>query len=138
MHMQPYNTINPSQKANLTRWVAALRGGEYTQSVGCLHYSEEYDKDQRERGLPMRDGAVVGGYCCLGVAEKVLLGDVLNPSRATLSRRSKEAFGLTDNDCKSLIALNDIRRASFSQIAQWVEKNVLTRPLWTPEPEVAA
>lgn len=44
--------ITPEQKSNREKWIQALESGEYQQTRGVLH-----------------DGV---GYCCLGVACKVL------------------------------------------------------------------
>lgn len=49
---------------NLTRWVEALRSGEYKQSIGSLCQNEMTE-----------EGVQYTGYCCLGVAEMLRLDD---------------------------------------------------------------
>ena len=53
--------MTPEQDENVKKWLAALRSGEYNQATGSLiKVSGEGDE------------LVCKGYCCLGVAGKVL------------------------------------------------------------------
>lgn len=120
------------------KWVAALRSGEYAQCEGRM--SREV----------MLDGYQTTGYCCLGVLEKITIGQVI--SDGTPSAESANAIGIvfafkdaTEPDgtnnygevCGShfsvsrqgeevmLTNLND-NGTSFSEIADLIEENVET------------
>jgi hypothetical protein len=100
------------------RWIKALRSGKYKQTTGRLRTHE-------------------GGWCCLGV-----LCDVFDNTRWTdkLIYRSREDSG--DDRCGSipedairaiqfpdaqqyvLQQMNDIKRNTFDEIADYVEENL--------------
>lgn len=92
-----------------TKWVVALRSGEYKQGIGTLY------------------NAVNNTYCCLGVLGKVMgLKEVELGTTALLwGLNTKEHFcspllGLTETD---LATMND-HGSSFSDIADHIEKTL--------------
>lgn len=109
---------------NQTRWVEALRSGEYKQG----------------RGVLCRDGK----YCCLGVAAEIFKTDdiCIRPSRDDLDELVYDgniaqapdyviealglwnAYGVTAGSGEtSLTFLNDAKGLSFRQIAETIETN---------------
>lgn len=94
------------------KWVAALRSGKYKQGMGALYKR--------------------GAYCCLGVAECVVLG-YPKSGDSSLSSSATTALGLNSNEggfttpvdgegtYQCLISLNDEARWSFEKIADFIE-----------------
>jgi hypothetical protein len=92
------------KKAMVRKWVKALRSGKYKKARGGLK--------------------VEGGYCCLGVLNKVCgLGD--SGHRPCLSIPVSEKIGLGVNEQCHLIEMNDGKR-SFNYIANYLERKFLT------------
>jgi len=103
-----------------TRWVAALRSGEYKQGNGTLRML--YD-----------DG---NHYCCLGVAikmngvdDKNIFGGYPNiESNAEILAAVPLELLMGSTGDGSLgaecVDLNDIENKSFPEIADWLEQNV--------------
>lgn len=103
-----------------TKWVEALRSGKYTQARRTLRGATE-------------------GFCCLGV-----LCDVYDPTQWEFHKHDidpfwgykkfepkiyaniENLFGEGNNIGKNskLIDMNDNFSYSFSEIADWVEKNI--------------
>jgi len=102
-----------------TKWLKALRSGEYTQIVNTLYVNEI-----------MELGKVTGGegYCCVGVAG-VCLG--IDKSKLTNHTHLLKSWceSIPDEMVGSskltvvLIDLNDNKYMTFPQIADWVEEN---------------
>jgi hypothetical protein len=99
------------------RWVKALRSGEYKQGTGTL-------------------GNAKDGYCCIGVAcriagapDEALVGEnVIDHNKIWGAKYDlpKEITGRSDRNelvCK-LTNANDIQHLNFSQIADFIEKEV--------------
>lgn len=125
-------TPEPMNPALKTKWLKALRSGKYAQGLGAL---------KKELG----DGAF--NYCCLGV-----LGDVMETEGLCRSRKNakdedhsyqlvgtkhpdswhdcmpsqemEDAAGLSLDVAGQLAEMNDSKRMSFAQIADWVEENL--------------
>lgn len=106
-----------------TKWVAALRSGEYRQGREFLKH--------------------LNNWCCIGVAASIC-GVVNFSCRAALSNTARvldnSAFGLLDDQLAlipkelkgdvqinrlvwNLVNLNDGQGASFTEIANWIESN---------------
>lgn len=115
----------------LDLWLAALRSGEYTQTVGKLR----------------RTHTGYEGFCCLGVLcdlarkdggedwkdEKYCPGQWYYKNRGgRLPGPIASYISLTSDDRGLLIRFNDADRKTFSQIADYIEKNFRPR-LVTPE-----
>lgn len=104
----------PFVERNLKKWVAALRSGKYTQTTGQLSRR--------------------GSFCCLGVACEVF--------GATFTERGDRAsykdgdteyaddympplladeLGLSEDDQKRFVRMNDSEKYSFSAIADFIE-----------------
>lgn len=117
--------MNPEIKAN---WLAALRSGKYRQGTHrlrtkCIKSNEE-------------------SFCCLGVLVDIAwpnewkyicntygLKDIWSNTdefffEASLSPTKLNEAKLTKEQQSELVALNDIRRASFAEIADYIEKNL--------------
>lgn len=97
-------------------WVEALRSGEYVQGRNAL--------DRRER------------QCCLGVLCDIAdlpwsrhfrgrvyydIDPVLGGSTGGLPHNFRERVGISIPQEEQLIALNDQAKASFEEIADWIE-----------------
>lgn len=95
-----------------TRWVEALRSGEYTQTRGAF-----------ERHHIRDDGSLFFTYCALGVLGKLADG-FLAPT----------AFVFSLGDMANRIATkNDLQGYTFKQLADWIEANV---PCEVPELQI--
>lgn len=91
-------------KDQIRQWIADLRSGEFAQAREVLYREADTAYDE--------------GYCCLGVLAKRL---------GTL-KRVKDDVVLHKNILgreSELITLNDEKRFSFPQIADWIEKEIL-------------
>jgi hypothetical protein len=108
--------LGPLQK----QWIAALRSGEYQQGIKCLKKDKYVEETLNE---------VCYTYCCLGVANEVL--ELKEFSSEYLFNTYKK-LGLYDH-CGSiapfisiygsLTEMNDSCEYTFSQIADFIEKN---------------
>jgi hypothetical protein len=90
------------------RWVKALRGGEYKQGRRAL---KTYMPDK------------TCAYCCLGVLLMIERGNCWDTPGDPYAYVSRKYFKDHDNPIKTLIELNDDKRAGFSQIADYIEAN---------------
>ncbi len=108
-------------------WLEALRSGVYQQSTSALYYAgSEIDHS---------------GYCCLGVLCDVTGNGYFDPhapdSRSwglptgnsngmalTLPHELREEFGIEAGADDMLAELNDGRRLTFAQIADWIEASL--------------
>lgn len=98
------------------KWLAALRSGKYKQTNGTL-----------KKSLPNKKV----GYCCIGVACKILNVDFKKLHRVTTScpllKKNDQRIleeknvGLTVDECRHLSSMNDFGE-SFAQIADYIEK----------------
>lgn len=116
-----------ANKANLRKWVAALRSGAFKQGVGSMK-------------LETPTGPV---YCCLGVAQEIALRSghlpktevPWGPTSALEPSILQEFYGLSDGSefmvdagnvldktNTHLALLNDVAGWDFNQIADAVEK----------------
>lgn len=101
-----------------TKWLVALRSGEYRQAQGYLYNPES------------------GGYCCLGVAEAVCgtpISDlegisVIANSHAgscMIPSQVRTPVELHDPELQGKLAcMNDGGSMSFLDIANWIEQNI--------------
>lgn len=105
------------------RWVYALRSGVYPQTHGRL---------RRVKPSSFGEVEVQPGFCCLGV-----LCDLYDPDRwvnhdgevmmwhdsyTKPAPEMMEELGLTWEDEQELIGMNDEKKMTFDQIADWIEK----------------
>lgn len=105
-----------------TRWLQALRSGQYKQAYGTLK----------------RTTAEGSSFCCLGVLCDVIKEDLkIDWQPSTTYPNSKSFDGnttiLTSGICQycqlepdytnHVITMNDNERASFEQIADYIEAN---------------
>ena len=123
--------MSTSKSTLRKQWIAKLRELEmqFLQGHGALKRQQ-------------RDGHFY--YCCLGVAKDFILPSTLEPQEGdgklygyksksshgdlinhtgSLSRQDLELLELTAADQEHLIDMNDTRRMSFSEIANWLEHN---------------
>ena len=111
-----------TKSENLRAWIAALRSGKYAQGQAYLRCG--------------------GNYCCLGVAYDLSEGAKWVPSREEdadgvfetldgfvggLVEQTRAQFGLTEEDALALVLMNDSERIPFTQIADYIETNILPR-----------
>ena len=97
-------------KAEAKQWLTALRSGKFRQGLGQLkrEYYNEYQ------------------YCCLGVLCEVI--SYKNGSSGTIGHHvdGDPIYQLlTGDEQGSLIDLNDTDQASFTQIADYIEAEIL-------------
>lgn len=115
MTMIEYGLVEPADATisytEMVEWIAALRSGSYEQGQRRLR---SYTQD----GSPL--------YCCLGVLE-VLSPDNLDPyaEEKLMSQNDERSAKLPDFTQGYLAVMNDLRGFSFSQIADWIEANLL-------------
>lgn len=124
------------KKEDLDKWLTALRSGEYKQGYGSL-------QDQN------------GGYCCLGVLQMALDGEVERTSRfvpgnykpanacpSAAWAAQKGIYDLSDSAAESVLRFsafnpiimhnlraapaNDCRQYNFCQIADMIEASAET------------
>lgn len=115
------------------RWTDALRSGEFVQGFECL----------RQEAAPGHDR-----YCCLGVyaevsgipsslitflsgrrAYKYVFPSSTDPSGETEELAAIPPFwgrlhGISEDDVRHLIRMNDVEDWSFDQIAEWIDTNL--------------
>ena len=103
------------------RWLKALRSGKYKQGRELLAFRA--DKEEKY------------GYCCLGVLADIVAKDEWRVSRTihgtalTLQDSAcylveKYRYGLTDENMRTLVYMNDTEWKDFKEIADWIEINV--------------
>lgn len=102
-----------------TKWLKALRSGEYKQGHYFLVSTPTYEEKEKK-------------YCCLGVACNMLGAFKKNstrrynyiPARMMKSYKvPKQLIG--DNPLTNKLAtMNDSNGYSFKRIANWIEKNL--------------
>lgn len=112
--------MKPELKA---KWVAALRSGKYEQVQGQLRYT----KDGKH------------SYCCLGVlcdvsgegtwdrtSYDIDTEDIegITSLDGQLDGLGQRMFGITAPQEETLIAMNDEHKASFAEIADYIEANL--------------
>lgn len=110
---------------NIQKWLEALESGEYKQTVGTLHNKTD------------------GGFCCLGVAAKVvcnlnpqifgveeddvdkdLSGEVyLHEGDADDYNLVKSYLGLNSNQYNCVIEMND-SGSTFKDIADYIREEI--------------
>lgn len=102
------------------KWIDALRSGNYKQN-----YKLANDSYGREINDPRPVGVDVEARCCLNTGAHAILGDRAN-NMGTL-----DCFRLLiGNEIDKadifirLIEMNDIDKSSFSEIADYIEKNL--------------
>lgn len=125
--------LTDHQKANIQKWVDALRSGKYSQTGAALKYVTSSGPS----------------YCCLGVLADVFIAPKWLDSANTESQRTgprhfklestggpfsnswfgrlpgewfEGLTGLSDNDQDKLIAMNDRQNKSFNDIADQLEE----------------
>jgi hypothetical protein len=108
-----------------TKWVEALRSGEYKQGVAWLR-----DEDNR--------------FCCMGVLADVLGCKWVKKSKNCFELESSSAAMINSGDLPEevfavltsktddhkvhvfhfLVEMNDLQRKSFTEIADWIDNNL--------------
>lgn len=86
------------------RLVAALRSGDYKQARHSLRVGD--------------------AYCCIGVQCRLRGIDI--PNHAAM-RNVYDESGIAFDDRGAMILMNDNKRLSFVEIADWVEKHLTVK-----------
>jgi hypothetical protein len=103
------------------KWLKSLRSGKYQQGQGCLMETDCYDHKAKY-------------FCCLGVLQDIAVkdggaawesangpcGSDAEPSKAILNY-----LGLTQEMIDHLVSMNDDDGASFEDIADEIETNIM-------------
>ena len=108
--------MNPELKA---KWLAALRSGDYPQTVHWLHRTAG-DLHSNVDGLRH-----VEGYCCLGVlcdisGHSSWNGKEMSGMPSQIPTSIAVEFGI-HTEAQHLMAMNDSGRFSFDAIADYIE-----------------
>jgi hypothetical protein len=106
--------MTPELKA---KWITALRSGDYRQGIGAL---------KRESHNGGESFCCIGVLCEVGGVEAEAGGGYwfYDGSEIELSIELRERFGLTAAHQSTLIQLNDERRDSFAEIADYIEREL--------------
>ena len=99
-----------------TKWVKALRSGEYKQCKGQLRCSMD----------ATFEGGETHTYCCLGVLACTLEDDCDwdgSWDHPLLPSRLRRKIGMSKSIQDQLVTLNDTCKWSFKKIAAWIEEN---------------
>lgn len=110
-------------KEHKRTWVAKLRSGEYKQGQGALRCADNT-------------------YCCLGVLAEACC-NVVWSEKANVGGAYQGIFpctpggydgnlpstvigllGLDNNDVATLVSMNDVRRNTFEEIAEFIEESL--------------
>lgn len=97
------------KKAVKEAWLSALRSGEYKQHCGSLCNTFGSDRLM-----------TANKFCCIGVIGSLKKLNVCATHDVT------DAVGLNIFQTDRLIAMNDIDKKSFPEIADWIEANIPT------------
>lgn len=108
----------PGTPAFKARWVKALRSGEFKQARQRLRSTET-------------------GFCCMGVALHLIDPNGWRPPRgvqgsmdwrgcdaAEIGTSLRTALQIEGDTARQLADMNDKEKASFAQIANWIETNL--------------
>lgn len=93
-------------------WIAALRSGKYRQMQGTLKGVECYDEQDEPTGE---------AFCCLGVLREISGIQQIDTGAQYLD---PVLSGLSEVIQSDLARLNDVKRADFNEIADYIEKEV--------------
>lgn len=96
-------------------WIAALRSGKYEQGNGWLNAGNK--------------------FCCIGVLAEAAIAHHPELQQCKGLTANGAAYfghsavlscevGLTRQQSSKLMELNDVAKLSFSEIADWIEKNI--------------
>lgn len=136
----------PLTKRRKERFVNALRSGDYTQAFGQMFirvFDWEPPFDRDNFGKPT--GEVL--HCAIGVLVADEMGKEYNPytdegHTKWIKRFGKKrkfphhhvsqydfynTFGMHQGEADKIMELNDRRKMSFNEIADWVEENIKTK-----------
>lgn len=112
-------------------WTEGLRSGRFNQATDTL--------TRTDRGTQQ-----VVGHCCLGVfielykdrhPGEIVVDSELNRTCVSYGYKNEVAetdlpaalldrLGLTYNEQEKLVSMNDVERANFTQIADWIDDNL--------------
>jgi hypothetical protein len=105
----------------LVLWVETLESGKKRQVTGALKgkVGDRY------------------GFCCLGVACDLNAkvggqkwnGESYLDENTTMPKRLQNFFGLSNHEVNTLITLNDDKKWSFKQIAEYIRTQVMPKAL---------
>lgn len=108
------------------KWIAALRSGQYKQTMVRLHSTEE-------EKVNCADGTILcipAGYCCLGVLadqdsslrrEIFRLRESFDGNSSLLDSDLLNKYGILVEEQTTLIRMNDTEKKSFTEIADYIE-----------------
>lgn len=102
-------------------WLAALRGGKYTQGKGYLVVPDKPVSDRRT----VSADSLPGSMCCLGVLRDAVpeLRALGSEELSFLNEAQAKLAGI-DRVQNDLATFNDGDGRSFAQIADWIETNL--------------
>lgn len=115
--------VTKLSKAKKTKWLKALRSGEFVQGQGYLCASDPYTSNYE--------------HCCLGVACAIglakpadgkFLGEAQFVKSSFLSPKIQEKLAkMNDGEDYESVGVGNgkyVKPKSFKQIANWIEKNL--------------
>lgn len=111
-------------------WIDALRSGEYQRTTGTLKWMTY-------------DGVSTPRHCCLGVLCEIAVkhgkgtwvedyednafvwnGEMRSRSRTTLPEAMTTELNITDREVRELVDRNDSQRQTFTEIADYIEREL--------------
>jgi hypothetical protein len=92
------------------RWMKDLRSGEFQQGFGQL-YNHSYRS-----------------YCCLGVLCKDNLAKYHAGCNLEDYVQLREDYELKSEEVNRLVSMNDSKKKTFPEIADWIDLNITTTP----------
>jgi hypothetical protein len=112
-------------------WIKALRSGHYRQTEGQLRKTKNFSSEHTSYA-----------YCCLGVLQDLAVkdggapwatqygedhGDMPYGEDGEPKKNILKFLGLTDAMVNKLVELNDNEGASFEEIANHINKNIIPK-----------
>lgn len=116
--------VHRSPKQVVQHWIKALRSGKYKQAKSQL---------KANSGTPKE------GFCCLGVLcdlnykdggakwehESIYFDN--NDNSSYFPKVIQEYVGLADKEVELLVGMNDTKHKSFTEIAEYIQINILPK-----------
>jgi hypothetical protein len=103
------------KKSTCEAWLVALRSGKYKQHRGSMN-SDNAGRYSKAKA-----------FCCLGVGAVVIaeINALQSIDNYIWDRRGENLLELGQLNIDDLVNMNDKKKKSFPEIADWIEANIL-------------